>query len=46
MAKEGEEGRKKLAQYTRYFTIILALVQAIGLSISFKAAFVENTFLL
>ena len=37
MAKEGEEGRKKLAQYTRYFTIILALVQAIGLSISFKA---------
>ena len=45
MAKEGEEGRKKLAQYTRYFTIILALIQAIGLSISFKAAFVENTFL-
>jgi len=45
MAKEGEEGRKKLAQYTRYFTIILALVQAIGLSVSFKAAFVEETFL-
>ena len=45
MAKEGEEGRKKLAQYTRYFTIILALVQAIGLSVSFRAAFVEETFL-
>ena len=45
MAKEGEEGRKKLAQYTRYFTIILALVQAIGLSISFKAAFVQESLL-
>lgn len=45
MAKEGEEGRKKLAQYTRYFTIVLALVQAIGLSISFKAAFVEESML-
>lgn len=45
MAKEGEEGRKKLAQYTRYFTIVLALVQAIGLSITFKPAFVEESLL-
>ena len=28
LAKEGEEGRKKMAQITRYLTIVLALVQA------------------
>ncbi|MBQ7668377.1 MAG: preprotein translocase subunit SecY [Clostridia bacterium] len=45
MSKEGEEGRKKLAQYTRYFTIVLALIQAIGLSISFSSAFHDKNFL-
>jgi len=30
--KEGEEGKKKIAQYTRYGTIVLALIQAIGMS--------------
>ncbi len=30
LAKEGEAGRKKIAQYTRYLTVVLALVQAIG----------------
>ncbi|WP_416197358.1 MAG: preprotein translocase subunit SecY [Sporanaerobacter sp.] len=35
MAKEGEEGRKKIAKMTRYGTIILALVQAIGITIGF-----------
>jgi preprotein translocase subunit SecY len=30
LAKEGEEGRKKLAQYTRYGTVVLALIQAAG----------------
>ena len=29
--KEGEEGRKKIAQYTRYGTIVLGLIQAIGM---------------
>lgn len=32
LSKEGEEGRKKIAQYTRYFTIILAFVQAFGIT--------------
>ncbi len=32
LAKEGEEGRKKIAQYTRYFTVVLALIQAFALS--------------
>ena len=30
MAKEGEEGRKKITQITRYATILLALITAIG----------------
>ncbi len=32
LSKEGEEGRKKIAQYTRYATIILAFVQAFGIT--------------
>lgn len=32
LAKEGEEGRKKISQYTRYFTVILAFLQAVGMS--------------
>lgn len=32
LAKEGEEGRRKIAQYSRYMTVILALIQAIALS--------------
>ena len=33
LAKEGEEGRKKITQYTRYATIVLSLVQSLGYSI-------------
>ena len=33
MAKEGESGRKRIAQYTRYLTTGLALVQSTGMSI-------------
>lgn len=32
LAKEGEEGRKVIAQYTRYGTVVLAFIQAIGMS--------------
>lgn len=35
-AKQGEMGRKKSAQFTRYFTIILAFIQSIGMSIGFN----------
>lgn len=35
--KQGEVGRKKLAQVTRYATIVLALIQAIALSIGFNS---------
>ncbi|MDR2132138.1 MAG: preprotein translocase subunit SecY [Clostridiales Family XIII bacterium] len=33
LAKEGTEGRKKIAQYTRYLTVILAFIQAIGMTL-------------
>jgi preprotein translocase subunit SecY len=36
-AKEGDVGRKKLAQITRYGTVILGLIQAFGLSIGFNS---------
>lgn len=35
-SKQGEVGRKKLNQFTRYFTIILAFVQGLGMSYSFN----------
>lgn len=45
LAKEGTEGRKKMAQYTRYLTVVLALVQAIGLTIGlFRRALIDHSF--
>lgn len=32
--KEGEPGRRKITQYTRYGTVFLALIQSIGISIA------------
>ncbi|SEQ58310.1 preprotein translocase subunit SecY [Piscibacillus halophilus] len=34
--KQGEVGRRKLAQITRYGTVVLAFIQAIGMSIGFN----------
>jgi len=33
LQKEGEEGRKKITQYTRYGTVVLALIQGYGIAI-------------
>lgn len=38
LAKEGEAGRKLIAQYTRYGTVVLALIQATGMSVGFRSA--------
>ncbi|MGE6632404.1 preprotein translocase subunit SecY [Bacillus sp. NPDC077027] len=35
-SKQGEVGRRKLAQFTRYFTIVLGFIQAIGMSYGFN----------
>ncbi len=32
LKKEGESGRRKITQYTRYFTVILALFQSFGIA--------------
>jgi len=46
LAKEGEAGRKKMAQFTRYGTVVLALIQAMGYSTTlYRNAFVEYNFL-
>ena len=37
MAKEGEAGQRKITQYTRYVTIALALINAIGYLFLFRA---------
>jgi len=45
LAKEGTEGKKKIAQYTRYLTVVLAFVQAIGMSLGlFRGALVSTEF--
>jgi len=36
MKKEGEAGRRKISQYTRYGTVILATFQAIGISMALQ----------
>ncbi|AZZ44018.1 MULTISPECIES: preprotein translocase subunit SecY [Pseudomonadaceae] len=33
LKKEGEAGRRKISQYTRYLALVLAIVQAIGMSV-------------
>ena len=36
LKKEGESGRKKLNQYTRYLTVLIALVQSYGISVGLE----------
>ncbi|MGL4484720.1 MAG: preprotein translocase subunit SecY [Anaerovoracaceae bacterium] len=43
IAREGEEGRKKIAQWTRYLTVALAVVQAVGVSLGlFRQALIST----
>jgi len=44
LKKEGEEGRKKIQQYTRYGTIVLGMIQAFGLGLTLKnaGAYINN----
>ncbi|WP_333491509.1 preprotein translocase subunit SecY [Baileyella intestinalis] len=44
LAKEGNEGRKKMALITRYMTVVLGLIQATGLTIGlFRRAIVDQS---
>ena len=38
MQKEGEDGRKKIIEYTRYLTVALALIQSTAMSIGFGSS--------
>jgi len=37
LKKEGEQGRKKINQYTRYGTVLLAVFQAYGIAVSLQS---------
>ncbi len=38
LKKEGEQGRKKITQYTRYGTVVLATLQAYGIAVGLEGA--------
>lgn len=42
MKKEGDAGRKKINQYTRYLTIILAIFQGYGISVGVESLTVSS----
>ena len=38
MKKEGESGRRKITQYTRYGTLVLAIFQALGIAVALESS--------
>ena len=36
LSKEGELGRRKITQYTRYLTVVLALIQSFGIALTME----------
>ncbi len=46
LAKEGEEGKKKIMKYTRYGTILISVIQSFGISVGLESmqggAFIQN----
>ena len=43
MQREGEDGRKKIASYTRYVTVALALIESIAMAIGFgRSGYLED----
>ena len=44
MQRDGEEGRKKIAEITRYLTVALALIEAIAMSVGLRrGGYLEST---
>lgn len=37
LSKEGEQGRKKITQYTRYGTVVLSAIQGFGISVGLES---------
>jgi preprotein translocase subunit SecY len=42
LSKEGDSGRKQIAQYTRYLTVILSLFQAFGMAFWLRAVLIPG----
>jgi preprotein translocase subunit SecY len=46
LAKEGEEGKKKIMKYTRYGTILISTIQSFGIAVGLESmqggAFIQN----
>mmetsp|Transcript_3320 Transcript_3320/g.1953 ORF Transcript_3320/g.1953 Transcript_3320/m.1953 type:complete len:440 (+) Transcript_3320:1056-2375(+) len=42
LKKEGEQGRKKITQYTRYGTVILSIIQGFGISVGLESMTASN----
>ncbi|MBI4827069.1 MAG: preprotein translocase subunit SecY [Nitrospirae bacterium] len=46
LAKEGESGRKKITQYTRYGTVVISIIQSLGIAVGIESmnqgAFVQD----
>ena len=46
LAKEGEEGRKKIVTYTRYGTVLISIVQSFGIAVGLESmaqgAFIQH----
>lgn len=43
LSKEGEEGRKKIQNYTRYGTVILAAIQAFGMNHTYRSMMISDS---
>ncbi|MBO7214979.1 MAG: preprotein translocase subunit SecY [Clostridia bacterium] len=43
LSKQGEEGRKKISQYTRYLTILLAIIQGLGILLAYDVNLTTST---
>ena len=41
ISKEGEDGRRKIAQYVRYATVVLALIQSIAISFGLRQYLIQ-----
>jgi len=37
LSKEGEQGRKKITQYTRYGTVVLSIIQGFGIAVGLES---------
>jgi len=42
LQKEGESGRRKITMYTRYFTLVLATFQSIGIAVALQGQSVQS----